>query len=132
MRKYTITLLSAALVLAAGSAFSAINVLEGFETEDALNWQATSPANQTTNATNPASGVTPTFGTNHVTQGTKSGEFLATWALPGVTASGTNPHVSGGPLQFWSIRYNVSRFSAPKLGNPLESALFTELFDTVP
>lgn len=96
-----------ALSLCATAGFSAINVLEGFEVEDALNWQATSPTPQTHNATNSGSTVTPTFSTSNVTEGTKSGEFIVNWTLPG-TAAVSNPHISGGPLTFWSIRYNVN------------------------
>lgn len=109
------------ITLAALQSGSYAAPIESFENSaDPVNWQAVSPTSQTHNATNPAAASTPVFSTSHVTEGAQSGEFIATWALPGVDA-GNNPHVSGGTLRFWSIRYNAGS-QGNMTGNSINSA----------
>ncbi|MGI8905139.1 MAG: hypothetical protein ACR2IE_01455 [Candidatus Sumerlaeaceae bacterium] len=114
-------------------ALGASAAIEGFETNtDPGNWQASSPAGQTQNATNPVSTDTPKFVAAHVTEGTLAGEFVTTWTIPGA-AAGSNSFVSGGPLTYWSIRYNCNA-PASLTGNSLSNTaiLVADVFNNNP
>ena len=97
--------LLAAAMMVSGSAFAVELLIESFENNlDPAAWAQVSPSAQTHNATN---GPIPTYVSTNVTEGLLAGQFSINWNILTPTAAGSNPHVSGGPFTFWSMRNNI-------------------------